>query len=1238
TCVVNSGENSDNREFICRSRGAAPPSSPEQPQQNSNAGQPCGDGRYYSDKGNCLSLCTPEVNKNPPGCSQTNSGNGTCVVNSGENSDNREFICRNRDSSPPPSEQTEPSSNAGQSCGGGNYYSDHGNCLPLCTPHVDTAPANCAVKPDGGGNCVVNSGGPSDNREFDCNQGGGGEQQPGENPPQEDTPSQTCPEGQIWNGNTCVGSCPASGGSARSCHCLGNLCVDGDNLVCNGGECVENSCDSCLAKYHHTVNFMVKENGIDLETARCMGRNEARKNRGSCLTEPVCNGGEEVCHGATGKKVDEEIVCGEGKYKSEKGNCLPLCTSAVNTQPRCTYISMESVDNGNCVINSGNDQDNREFICSQIPADNLGREEINPTRCLYGKDSKYKCVPGKQGYAMPFNNECTSPTGTQYCQEDGSCGDPQKCIDEREATKAPVTERVPVKYNCEDDGEEECKIITKYADGTQTSDKKAGVCTTYESTTPITCKSQGDSDSVYDCRQDLIFQGLDNVCFNENNQPSDLQQSKLQGMIYQCRNPQNGKLYQCCKEGTLNADKPSDAIACGTNFDESKASSVSCQDESGTCVIQLVDNNGNKKIYKNVSRARCNKEAVVAYENRSELKCVLTGEAERPGTIDCRERGGQIKFKNSDSTIEYICHDDMVSTKCKEPGLAIRKIRDYFSCLSTARHPDCDNFESMKSTCVDGANKYNGRNSCRNPSDNKIYECECEYRDGLCTSDLSVPYHDSSGNMYNDNNFRTCSTVFTTDPAGNLSVCTISHCMRLDEHRMNGDEDVQRTVKPQGCNDPNAVIILTRDRFNVSYENSSDPAICTPLTQEEVQKISQCTSVVNTTPSSRVIVTTGTNLTVKSQSGQTVTCTVKSASYDSNSEFNQRDEYSPSFVVECDTPLCSGDCGAGYYNDDGILVGIHNLGQGQEREIINGVDIGALCSTTKLLQPLDYVDYIAKDTTSPISYLIPGAKAEANDAPIVKSTFDLDAGKYMLNNGGSIEVSNSTKITLYDDLNGNNIRDAGEPEVAAINPELNKVQDAYNYEVLNGWNAMNFPFYKTQEEFFRASELLAVARSQNLNMTTVKKWAGKWVEYSERDGNTFGKDFSIKPNEGYFVLSKNKGKLVVYGNSPKEAFPMQVYNGWSLVGVGAGNEQEPASFKNKAFNNGIGAFEFIKTFNAVDPELKLSNVTRYDSGVYRGVNYATGASGKKVEFGLDFKMVYSQAYFIKSEKKTVLFP
>ncbi|MFW5720505.1 MAG: fibronectin type III domain-containing protein, partial [Candidatus Dojkabacteria bacterium] len=39
--------------------------------QDSRQGQPCGDGRYYSDKGNCLSLCTPEVNKNPPGCSQT---------------------------------------------------------------------------------------------------------------------------------------------------------------------------------------------------------------------------------------------------------------------------------------------------------------------------------------------------------------------------------------------------------------------------------------------------------------------------------------------------------------------------------------------------------------------------------------------------------------------------------------------------------------------------------------------------------------------------------------------------------------------------------------------------------------------------------------------------------------------------------------------------------------------------------------------------------------------------------------------------------------------------------------------------------------------------------------------------------------------------------------------------------------------------------------------------------------
>ncbi|MFW5720725.1 MAG: hypothetical protein ACOCXT_06895, partial [Candidatus Dojkabacteria bacterium] len=269
-------------------------------------------------------------------------------------------------------------------------------------------------------------------------------------------------------------------------------------------------------------------------------------------------------------------------------------------------------------------------------------------------------------------------------------------------------------------------------------------------------------------------------------------------------------------------------------------------------------------------------------------------------------------------------------------------------------------------------------------------------------------------------------------------------------------------------------------------------------------------------------------------------------------------------------------------------------------------------------------------------------KAHAqDDASKVKAQTgdEVDPGVYSGPGGVTLNFLSPTTVAFFIDENGNGVKDEGEEEVENRSYELIKQQEAFTYEVLNGTNAMNFPFYKDDKNFYSANDIIEEARTQGVTITSIKKWYGKWIEYSKEDGKTYGKDFSIKPNEGYFVTSTISGSFGLFGSTPQESFPQQLLNGWSLIGVAPGygpNKQE--AYVHNEFADGIEAFEYITVVNKSDNSIELNNVTRYDSGVYRGVNYAEGEDGKMKEFGLDFELNAMQAYFVKSEKKTVFTP
>ncbi|MFW5720319.1 MAG: hypothetical protein ACOCXT_04810 [Candidatus Dojkabacteria bacterium] len=257
----------------------------------------------------------------------------------------------------------------------------------------------------------------------------------------------------------------------------------------------------------------------------------------------------------------------------------------------------------------------------------------------------------------------------------------------------------------------------------------------------------------------------------------------------------------------------------------------------------------------------------------------------------------------------------------------------------------------------------------------------------------------------------------------------------------------------------------------------------------------------------------------------------------------------------------------------------------------------------------------------------------------VSSRQKIPEGSYSTLDGQTISIHSPSKVNFYEDKNGNGVRDSGEEIITSRQFTLVKQAEAFSYNLVNGWNAVNFPFYKNAESFYSASDIIAESRNQGAEIISIKKWAGKWVEYSVEGSSVYGKDFSIQPNEGYFVRTIRAGKLNIFGTTSTEPFPQQLLNGWSLVGVAPGyGENNLTAYTHTEFGDGIKAFEYIRIVNKEDPSIQMSNVTRFDSGVYRGVNYTTGQDGKAKQFGLDFTIDEMQAYFVKTEKKTVFTP
>jgi len=221
------------------------------------------------------------------------------------------------------------------------------------------------------------------------------------------------------------------------------------------------------------------------------------------------------------------------------------------------------------------------------------------------------------------------------------------------------------------------------------------------------------------------------------------------------------------------------------------------------------------------------------------------------------------------------------------------------------------------------------------------------------------------------------------------------------------------------------------------------------------------------------------------------------------------------------------------------------------------------------------------------------------------------AQKAIVVNNGKVEVR------MFVDKNGNGIKDADEPYLTDYSTiTFSKTASIQQYSLNAGWNLINLPLIDTSTNgVATAKDLLDSWNSQHANIVHIARYRnGKFEIYSKReDGTQYSPNFDLVPGEPLYVLNLDKNAIVTYaGNSFTQSVPVELDNGWNLVGIipSAGTTYNSESLLKKITDSGVQA----------------DTVSDFNNGIYQSVIVNSGTL-----FGNNFNVISTKGYFIKVE-------
>lgn len=253
-------------------------------------------------------------------------------------------------------------------------------------------------------------------------------------------------------------------------------------------------------------------------------------------------------------------------------------------------------------------------------------------------------------------------------------------------------------------------------------------------------------------------------------------------------------------------------------------------------------------------------------------------------------------------------------------------------------------------------------------------------------------------------------------------------------------------------------------------------------------------------------------------------------------------------------------------------------------------------------------------------------KASAQTLPPIPELVDIDnltPGKYLISIPGfetaEFTVGNEqVQITFFNDTNGNGVQDTNEP---IINPKdfatsISKIESIYTINLKIGWNLINLPVANSVIK--KASDLSDYIRLTGGDVYQISTYqSGNWVHYVSRinDENKiteFGSDFNIVPGQSYFINSARRSQFRISGNDFLEQPPINIQNGWNLVGFPAQTKQTASEI-----------LRYCQNFGST-----CQTIARFVDGIYETVVDDFG-----IIFGNDFPIQKTEGYFVLNQGK-----
>ena len=248
-------------------------------------------------------------------------------------------------------------------------------------------------------------------------------------------------------------------------------------------------------------------------------------------------------------------------------------------------------------------------------------------------------------------------------------------------------------------------------------------------------------------------------------------------------------------------------------------------------------------------------------------------------------------------------------------------------------------------------------------------------------------------------------------------------------------------------------------------------------------------------------------------------------------------------------------------------------------------------------------------------YLGPGLGAKvfvgvyAADPPVGEAGGEKVVGRAQVipTNDGELTVQ------LYDDTNGNGLREAGENTIKWAGVVFTAAQEETIGEVslLNGWNLVGFS--NTPRTVKTASGLVREVVRQGGDVTAISRLVDdRWETYVQRGSETFGNDFPLEAGKGYFVRSR-VASTILLGGEPVTNTRIKLSRGWNVVSTsGAAEPITVSAFIDK----------MVMARRTSEPDV----VSRWESGLWDSFVKKAGE-----DYGNDFPIAPFRGYIIKAK-------